>query len=322
MQVIQGTIASPKGFQADGVHCGLKRKRKDIGWIYSEVPANAAGVFTTNKVQAAPVKWTKEVVKKGKIQAIVVNSGNANACTGPQGKIDAQTMAKLVSEKLQISTSQVAVSSTGIIGQPMPMATITKGIQALNSTGEAEGFHEAILTTDTVTKEITLQENFGQEVVTMSGVAKGSGMIHPNMATMLAYVTTDANISAKLLQELLKELTEVTFNQITVDGDTSTNDTVLVLANGQAQNKEILKDTIAYQQFKEMLHFVLEALAKKIAQDGEGATKLIEVKVSGAEKALEARMVAKTIVGSSLIKSAIFGKDRSYLPHWKSVLAL
>lgn len=316
MQKVQGTIASPKGFHADGIHCGLKKKRKDIGWIYSDVPAVVAGVFTTNKVQAAPVKWNKQIIQQGKMQALVVNSGNANACTGPQGHKDVETMANLVAEKLNLTPELVAVSSTGIIGQPMPMDTIAEGISKLQLEGEAEGFPEAIITTDTVTKDITVQEVFDGNTVTMSGVAKGSGMIHPNMATMLGYITTDAVIDAGTLQSLLSELTEVTFNQITIDGDTSTNDTVLVIANGQAKNQPITKDTQNYAKFKEMLHLVMETLAKKIAQDGEGATKLIEATAIGAKDVLEARMVAKSIVGSSLVKSAVFGKD----PNWGRVI--
>lgn len=316
MQIIEGTIASPKGFHADGIHCGLKRKRKDIGWVYSDTVANVAGVFTTNKVQAAPLKWDKALVAKGKIQAIVVNSGNANACTGPAGHQAVELMAKQVAEKLAIDPSLVAVSSTGIIGQPMPMPTIEEGIAALSQEGDALSFHEAILTTDTVTKEITIQEDFDGETITISGVAKGSGMIHPNMATMLGYVTTDANVPAELLQDMLSELTEVTFNQITVDGDTSTNDTVLVMANGLAQKEAIQKDSANYEKFKNLLHLVMETLAKKIARDGEGATKLIEAKVKGAENELDARMIAKSIVGSSLLKSAVFGKD----PNWGRIL--
>ncbi|MHC5374944.1 bifunctional glutamate N-acetyltransferase/amino-acid acetyltransferase ArgJ [Enterococcus sp. LJL120] len=316
MEIISGTIAAPLGFYADGQHCGLKKEKKDIGWFYSEVPAAVAGVFTTNKVQAAPIKWDKEIVKNGKVQAVVVNSGNANACTGPAGHVAVKKMAEKVAEKLAIPTEFVAVSSTGIIGQPMPLVTLETGINSLAKDGNAYHFHEAILTTDTVTKEIVVTEEIAGEKIILAGVAKGSGMIHPNMATMLGYVTTDANISAELLQEILKELTEVTFNQITVDGDTSTNDTVLVIANGLAQTKPILKDSEAFAMFKADLHFVLETLAKKIAQDGEGATKLIEVEVTEAKDPLAARMVAKSIVGSDLLKSAVFGKD----PNWGRIL--
>lgn len=316
MQKITGTIASPKGFHADGIHCGLKKKRKDIGWIYSDAPASVAGVFTTNKVQAAPVKWNKKIVAGGTCQALVVNSGNANACTGPKGHEDTEKMASLVASKLGITKDLVAVSSTGIIGQAMPMETIAEGIDGLRKDGEAEAFAEAILTTDTVTKEITVREDFGGATVTMSGVAKGSGMIHPNMATMLGYITTDAVIGSETLQKMLKELTEVTFNQITIDGDTSTNDTVLVMANGKAKTEPITKDTEDYDKFKAMLYLVMETLAKKIAQDGEGATKLIEVTALGAEDAASARMIAKSIVGSSLTKAAVFGKD----PNWGRII--
>lgn len=316
MQQINGNIASPKGFYADGIHCGLKKKRKDMGWIFSDVPATVAGVFTTNKVQAAPIKWNRQLVAGGTAQALVVNSGNANACTGPQGHQDTATMAQQTAEQLGISTELVAVSSTGVIGQPMPMETIAAGISQLSKTGDAGSFAEAIMTTDTVAKEITVTEDFDGVTVTMSGVAKGSGMIHPNMATMLAYVTTDAAIDKDTLQGLLKELTEVTFNQITIDGDTSTNDTVLVFANGQAGAAQIQPGTTDCDKFKAMLQVVMETLAKKIAADGEGATKLIEVTAAGAADVLTARMIAKSIVGSPLVKSAIFGKD----PNWGRII--
>lgn len=316
MKIIEGTIASPIGFYADGKHCGLKKKRKDIGVIYSEVPAQAAAVFTTNKIEAAPVTLTKQAVKDGVLQAVIVNSGNANACTGKKGLEDAIEMQQITAKKFSIKTNDVAVASTGIIGQPMEMDIIEKGIDLLEKEGNRFGFHEAILTTDTGTKELTIQAELAGKKVTMSGVCKGSGMIHPNMATMLAFITTDAAISHHLLQELLKEKTDKTFNQITIDGDTSTNDMVIVMANGAAGNPIIEKGTEAYDLFSEMLHLMMETLAKLIAKDGEGATKLIEVNVLNAQNALDARMIAKKVVGSSLVKTAIFGKD----PNWGRII--
>ncbi len=318
MEKIKGTIASPIGFYADGIHCGLKRKKLDLGWIYSEVPASVAGVFTTNQVQAAPIKLSKAVIQGGKIQGIIVNSGNANACTGEEGFANAQQMQRLASEKLEIDASLVAVASTGVIGHQLPMERIVAGIELLDQSTEQqpENFQKAILTTDTTEKAITITAVIDDKQVTISGCSKGSGMIHPNMATMLGFITTDVAISSTLLQDLLKELTEVTFNQITVDGDTSTNDMVVVMANGLAKNQEITEKNTDYQQFKEILTVVLTELAKLIAKDGEGATKLIEVDATGAKTASDARMIAKAIVGSMLVKSAIFGKD----PNWGRIL--
>lgn len=318
MEKIKGTIASPIGFHADGIHCGLKRKKLDLGWIYSDVPASVAGVFTTNQVQAAPIKQSKEVIQGGKIQGILVNSGNANACTGEEGLANAKQMQVLASEKLGIDASLVAVASTGVIGHQLEMEKIVAGVEMLHQsdTQQPENFQKAILTTDTTEKAVTVTAEIDGKQVTVAGCSKGSGMIHPNMATMLGFVTTDIAISSELLQTLLKELTEVTFNQITVDGDTSTNDMVVVMANGLAKNVEITEKNTAYLAFKEMLRVVLTELAKLIAKDGEGATKLIEVDVTGAQSASDARMIAKSIVGSMLVKSAIFGKD----PNWGRIL--
>lgn len=318
MKIIDGTIASPKGFVADGLHCGLKRKKKDIGWLYSEKIASIAGVFTTNQVKAAPVILTKEKLALQKLQAIIINSGNANACTGEKGRMDAKEMCKLTAQALNISAEYVAVASTGIIGKTLPMVQIKAGIELLEAKPikEAQAFQEAILTTDTTQKVSVYQDDFDQYQVTVAGCAKGSGMIHPNMATMLGFITTDANISSSLLQELLSELTEVTFNQITIDGDTSTNDMVLVMANGMSGMPEIQKDAPEFAKFKAMFTQVLTDLAKMIAKDGEGATKLIETIVTGAKNVSDARMLAKSVVGSSLVKSAIFGQD----PNWGRIL--
>ena len=317
MQIIDGTIASPKGFQATGLHAGLKKIKKDLGVIYSEVPANAAAVYTTNQVKAAPIFVTKTALKNQTLQAIVVNSGVANACTGKIGMENAKKMQALAAAHLAVDQENVAIASTGVIGKQLPMSVIETGINELDlQKAEPSAFHEAILTTDTNTKEIVVTEKINGQLVTMAGVAKGSGMIHPNMATMLAFITTDACISAQLLQTLLSQKTETTFNQITVDGDTSTNDMVLVLANGLAKNSVIEENSAAYEKFVAMFQLVSETLAKMIAKDGEGATKLIEAQVTGARDALEARLVAKKIVGSSLVKTAIFGED----PNWGRII--
>lgn len=317
MQIIDGTIASPKGFYATGLHAGLKKEKKDLGVIYSEVPANAAAVYTTNQVKAAPIFVTKEAMKDATIQAVVVNSGIANACTGKLGLENAKEMQAITGTHLNIPQESVAVASTGVIGKQLPMEIIEAGISNIDlEKPEPYAFHEAILTTDTATKEIVITEEINGQQVTMAGVAKGSGMIHPNMATMLAFITTDAQISEELLQEILADKTETTFNQITVDGDTSTNDMVLVLANGLAENPVIEKNSKAFEQFVAMFQLVSETLAKKIAKDGEGATKLIEAQVVGALNGSEARLVAKKVVGSSLVKTAMFGED----PNWGRII--
>ena len=233
MKIIDGTIASPLGFSADGLHAGFKKKKLDFCWIVSEVPASVAGVYTTNKVIAAPLLVTKASIQKSqKLQAIVVNSGVANSCTGQQGLDAAYEMQRLTAQKLKIEPDLVGLASTGVIGEQLPMDALKNGLSQILVSGKAEDFAEAILTTDTCTKTCVVTEEFGSDLVTMAGVAKGSGMIHPNMATMLAFITCDANISSATLQKALSQHVETTFNQITVDGDTSTNDMVLVMANG------------------------------------------------------------------------------------------
>ncbi|MGP5428074.1 bifunctional ornithine acetyltransferase/N-acetylglutamate synthase [Enterococcus malodoratus] len=317
MQIIDGTIASPKGFYATGLHAGLKKEKKDLGVIYSAIPANAAAVYTTNQVKAAPIFVTKEAMADQKVQAVVVNSGIANACTGDLGLENAKEMQSLAASQLNVAKENVAVASTGVIGKQLPMEIIESGISKIDlQQQQPYAFHEAILTTDTSTKEIVVTEEINGQMVTMAGVAKGSGMIHPNMATMLAFITTDAQISKDLLQEMLADKTETTFNQITVDGDTSTNDMVLVLANGLAENPIIEKNSEAHEKFIAMFQLVSETLAKMIAKDGEGATKLIEVQVVGALSDTEARLVAKKVVGSSLVKTAMFGED----PNWGRII--
>ncbi|KXT82769.1 Glutamate N-acetyltransferase / N-acetylglutamate synthase [Streptococcus sp. DD11] len=318
MKIMEGNIASPLGFSADGLHAGFKKKKHDFGWIVSEVPASVAGVYTTNQVIAAPLLVTKESIQKTQqLQAVVVNSGVANSCTGLEGMEDAYRMQQWTADKLKIAPDLVALASTGVIGERLPMEALKTGLSKIVINGNADDFAQAILTTDTCTKTCVVTELFGQDVVTMAGVAKGSGMIHPNMATMLAFITCDANISSAALQQALSRNVETTFNQITVDGDTSTNDMVLVMANGCTQNEEILPDTEAFDRFADMLQFVMADLAKKIAKDGEGATKLIEARVLHAKDELTARMVAKSVVGSSLVKTAIFGED----PNWGRILA-
>ena len=318
MKTIDGTIASPLGFSADGLHAGFKKKKLDFGWIVSEVPASVAGVYTTNKVIAAPLLVTKASIQKSqKLQAIVVNSGVANSCTGQQGLAAAYEMQLLTAQKLKIEPDLVGLASTGVIGEQLPMNALKNGLSQILVSGKAEDFAEAILTTDTCTKTCVVTEEFGSDLVTMAGVAKGSGMIHPNMATMLAFITCDANISSATLQAALSQHVETTFNQITVDGDTSTNDMVLVMANGCRQNEEILPDTEEFEKFSKMLRYLMADLAKKIAKDGEGATKLIEVNVRHAKDEQSGRMIAKSVVGSSLVKTAIFGQD----PNWGRILA-
>ncbi|HFI0602326.1 TPA: bifunctional glutamate N-acetyltransferase/amino-acid acetyltransferase ArgJ [Streptococcus suis] len=313
MKIIPGNIASPLGFSADGLYAGFKKKKMDFGWIVSELPASVAGVYTTNKVIAAPLLVTQEAIAKtGKMQAMVVNSGVANSCTGQKGMEDAKTMQALTAPKLGIDKQLVGIASTGVIGEFLPIDKLENGLSKIVVNGNADNFAKAILTTDTTTKTIAVQENFGKDVVTMSGVAKGSGMIHPNMATMLAFITCDAVISSQTLQKALSTLVETSFNQITVDGDTSTNDMVIVMSNGCSLNQEIQEGTEDYAKFVGMLELVMTDLAKKIARDGEGATKLIQVDVTGASDDLSARMVAKSIVGSSLVKTAIFGEDANW----------
>lgn len=315
-QLSSKNIVSPKGFTAAGVHCGIKQEKKDLGILVSEVPASVAGVFTTNAVQAAPLKVTKEVVYNvGKMQAIIVNSGNANACTGKQGIADAYEMQALAAEKLGIEPYLVGVASTGVIGEIMKMDPVKKGIEVLAPNMESQSgidFAQAILTTDTVMKNTSYATTVDGREVIISGTAKGSGMIEPNMATMLGFITTDANIESAELQKALSEITNVTFNAITVDGDTSTNDMVVVMANGLAGNNRLSPAHPDWANFYTALRLVAEDLAKSIARDGEGATKLIEVEVEGSVSDEEARKIAKTVVGSPLVKTAVFGCDANW----------
>lgn len=314
-------IASPMGYQAAGLHCGIKHKKNDLAVLVSEVPANAAGVYTTNAVQAAPLLITKEAIAEtGKLQALIVNSGNANACTGKQGFIDAKKMQQLTADKLGIAANLVGVASTGVIGEKMPMHCIEEGIPRLEPAAGLKGsidFSQSILTTDTVSKNTAYRVEINGKTVTIAGTAKGSGMIHPNMATMLGFVTTDAAIESDHLHAALKSVVDRTFNSITVDGDTSTNDMVVVMANGLANNDTLSPSHPDWPVFLQTLLHVCEDLGKMIAKDGEGATKLIEVEVTGAVSDAEARSIAKTVVGSPLVKTAVFGCDAN----WGRILA-
>ncbi|WP_319005549.1 bifunctional ornithine acetyltransferase/N-acetylglutamate synthase [Metabacillus litoralis] len=315
-KINDGSIVTPKGFSADGVHAGLRYNKNDLGVIYSEVPANCAAVYTQSHFQAAPLKVTQESIgKEGLLQAIIVNSANANACTGDQGVKDAYEMRERCASLFDIQPHYVAVASTGVIGEFLKMDKIRTGIEQLHpkATSEsANAFQNAILTTDLVMKTSCYEVEIDGKTVVIGGAAKGSGMIHPNMATMLAFVTTDANIDSASLQALLSEVTDKTYNQITVDGDTSTNDMVLVMANGQAGNEQLNETHPQWNDFKAAFKEVSEELAKQIAKDGEGATKLIEVEVTGAKTKQEANVVAKKIVGSSLVKTAVYGADANW----------
>ncbi|MBU8731957.1 MULTISPECIES: bifunctional ornithine acetyltransferase/N-acetylglutamate synthase [Cytobacillus] len=311
-----GSIITPKGFTAAGVHAGLRYSKKDLGIILSDTPAQCAAVYTTSHFQAAPLKVTQEsIAAEGLIQAVIVNSACANACTGDQGLKDAYQMRKSAADKFNLKEQHVAVASTGVIGEYMQMDKIEEGIKMLKPGNEAlhsEDFQTAILTTDLVMKKCCYSAVIDGKTVTMGGSAKGSGMIHPNMATMLAFITTDANIDCGDLQFALKQVTDRTFNQITVDGDTSTNDMVLVMANGTSGINKLSPNHPDWDVFIQMLSQTSESLAKQIAKDGEGATKLIEVEVSGTKSDDDARMIAKQIVGSNLVKTAIYGADANW----------
>ncbi|MDK2805836.1 bifunctional ornithine acetyltransferase/N-acetylglutamate synthase [Thermoanaerobacterium thermosaccharolyticum] len=314
-EAIEGNVTSPKGFLASGVFAGIKKSKKDFAIIYSEKKANAAAAFTTNKVKAAPVILDMEKIKNGEAQAIVANSGNANACTGQKGYEDACSMAFMAAEKLNIDDSDVLVCSTGVIGVTLPMEKIAKGIglavQSLSKDGGREAA-EAILTTDTFAKEVAVKFNIKGVEVKIGGIAKGSGMISPNMATMLSFITTDADISKSALNKALKETVKRSYNMISVDGDMSTNDTVIMLANGMAGNPTIEEDTHEYQVFYNALLYVNKYLAKQIAKDGEGATKFMEVNVVNAPTEDDAILASKSVVNSNLVKTAIFGEDANW----------
>ena len=319
MEIITGGVTAAKGFQAAATAAEIKYKgRTDMAMIYSEVPCLAAGTFTTNVVKAAPVKWDQDIVyNHPAAQAVICNSGIANACTGEEGLGYCRATAKAASEALQIREDSVLVASTGVIGMQLPIDRIASGVKAMapKLDGSLEAGTEAakaIMTTDTVKKEVAVQIEIGGKTVTVGGMCKGSGMIHPNMCTMLGFVTTDAKISKKMLQEALSEDVKDTYNMVSVDGDTSTNDTVLLLANGLAENPEITEKGEDYEIFKQALNYVNTTLAKYIAGDGEGATALFEVKIIGAESKELAVTLSKSVVTSSLTKAAIYGHDANW----------
>lgn len=319
MEIIEGGVTAAKGFQAAGVEAGIKYKnRKDMALVYSETPCVAAGVFTSNVVKAAPVLWDKHVVDCSKyVQAVIVNSGIANACTGAAGYECCKKTAECAAEELGIPMEAVFVASTGVIGMQIPVDKVTAGVKQLagsRAAGAKAGTMaaEAIMTTDTVSKQAAVQFTIDGKTVTVGGMCKGSGMIHPNMCTMLGFVTTDVSISKELLQEALSEDVQDTFNMISVDGDTSTNDTLLVMANGMAGNETIVSKDNNYYKFAEALHYVNETLAKKMAGDGEGATALFETRVIHAAAKEDARALSKSVICSSLTKAAIFGHDANW----------
>ena len=321
MEVVQEGVTAPIGFQASGVHCGVKKARKDVALVYTETPAVAAAMFTTNAVVAAPVVVDKKQLERSNtIRAILVNSGNANACTGDRGMEDARAMVCNTAKALRIAESEVLVASTGVIGQYLPMDAINRGIEmAVERLGsDGTGAAEAIRTTDTFSKEAAARCNVGAVRVTVGGMAKGSGMIAPNMATMLAFVTTDAMITPEALQTATRLAVDRSFHRISVDGDTSTNDMVAVLANGRAGNPIIdTPDGPAYAAFYQALEHVLVELAKMIVMDGEGATKFVEIRVVAAETEAEAAQAARTVANSSLVKTALNGEDAN----WGRILA-
>ena len=323
MKKIKGGVTAPKGFAAMGLKAGIKKDKKDMAMIYSSTPCVAAGTFTTNQVKAAPVIWDRDTIYTSDyVHAVVCNSGVANACTGKIGMDYCEQMAEATAKALDIEKRQVLVASTGVIGAQLPMDKITKGIQLLAPTLDEslDGGHlaaEAIMTTDTIPKEIAFEFEIGGKTCTIGGMCKGSGMIHPNMCTMLGFIMTDVKISKSMLYEALSGDIKDTFNMISVDGDTSTNDTVLLLANGLADNPEITEKNEDYYKFVEALHAVNEFLAKKIAGDGEGATALFEVKIVNAQSKEQAVTLAKSIVTSSLTKAAIYGHDAN----WGRILA-
>lgn len=319
MKIIDGGVTAAKGFKASSVAAGIKYEgRTDMAMVHSEAPCTAAGVYTSNLVKAACVLWDKKVTSSdSKVSTVVVNAGIANACTGELGLSYCEETAKAVKEALDVPVDSVLVASTGVIGKQLPIEKIVNGVGALAATLEAgedagELASKAIMTTDTVNKQVAVTFEIGGKTVTMGGMCKGAGMIHPNMCTMLAFITSDLAIDKKLLQKALSENVVDTFNMISVDGDTSTNDTLVVLANGLAGNPEITSEGKDYDTFKEALYYCMETLAKKMAADGEGATALFEVKVKNAKTKEQARKLAKSVICSNLTKAAIYGHDANW----------
>ena len=316
MKVVTGGVTAAKGFTAGGVHCGIRKSRskRDLGLIFSEVPAEAAAVYTTNLVKGAPLLVTKAHLADGTAQACIINSGNANTCNANGVEIAEKTSA-LLSSALGVKAEDVVVASTGVIGQPMTIEPFEKGIPALVKDLSKDGSDraaEAIMTTDTVKKEVAISFELGGKTVTLGGIAKGSGMIHPNMATMLVFLTTDCAISSALLQKALSTDVQSSFNMVSVDGDTSTNDMVVILANGLAGNAPITEENEDFALFMKALNTVTVALCKALAADGEGATKFLECTVTGAKTLADAKKAAKAVICSSLVKAAMFGSDANW----------
>ena len=315
MNFITGGVCAAKGFSANGIHCGIRknREKRDLSLIYSQVKANAAAVYTTNLVKGAPLKVTKQHLSDGKAQAIICNSGNANTCNA-NGEFIADKTCEILANKLGIEKNDVIVASTGVIGQPLDITPIQNGIPSLvdGLCDKSEYAEEGILTTDTVAKSVAVSFTVGGKQCKLGGIAKGSGMIHPNMATMLVFITTDCAISSQMLQKALSTDIQSTFNMISIDGDTSTNDMVAVMANGLAGNAEILSEGKDFDEFMKALNTVNVSLCRMIAGDGEGATKLLECEVVNAKSLETAKTVAKSVVCSSLTKAAMFGADANW----------
>ncbi|WP_294372975.1 bifunctional glutamate N-acetyltransferase/amino-acid acetyltransferase ArgJ [uncultured Clostridium sp.] len=319
IKFIDGGVTAPKGFLASGIHCGIKQGsssvKKDLALIYSEVPANAAGMFTKNKVKGAPIYICKEHLANKKAQAIIINSGNANTCNGDDGLNKAKKMTVLQAKALNLKADDVLVASTGVIGVPLNIDAIKDGIPLLTEKLSKNGNEDAasaIMTTDTYMKQLAVEFNVGDKKVTIGSMAKGSGMIEPNMGTMLSFLTTDLSISPQLLDEALKSTVTVTYNRVSVDGDTSTNDSIFILANGQAGNPTITEKDENYDAFVNALKEVNTIMAKNIAKDGEGATKLLECQISGAASEKDAVLFGKSVINSSLVKTAMFGSDANW----------
>lgn len=316
MKTVNGGVCAAKGFLASGIHCGIRRNKskKDLALIYSEKVANAAAVYTTNLVKGAPLVVTKKNISDGKAQAIICNSGNANTCNANGIEI-AEKTCELLADNMKINTTDVVVASTGVIGLPLSIEPIANGIPSLVSDlsrNGSEAAAEGIMTTDIVKKEIAVEFEINGKICTIGGIAKGSGMIHPNMATMLVFITTDCAISSEMLSKALSTDIQTTFNMVSVDGDTSTNDMVTILANGMAGNEEIKAEGKDFEEFMKALNSVTVYLCRMIAADGEGATKLLECKVSGAKDTATAKTVAKSVICSSLLKAAMFGADANW----------
>ncbi len=317
MKQVRGGVTAAKGFLASGVHVGIRknREKKDLALVWSEAPCSAAAVYTTNRVIGQPCVVTKEHLADGRAQAIICNSGNANTCTGDQGILAARRMAELVSQHLPVKATDVVVASTGVIGQQLDVSVIEAGmgdlVAALSRNGSLDA-REAIMTTDTMKKELAIATEIGGVTVTIGAMAKGSGMIHPNMATMLGFVTTDCAISPELLQKALSASVRRSYNRVSVDGDTSTNDMVVVLANGKAGNAPIVDEGADYRAFYEALDWLNVQIARLIARDGEGATKLVECTVEHAKDEDLAEALAKGVITSSLVKTAMFGSDANW----------